>query len=240
MRLVAALCWFNEPERFLDRCVRSLAGVVDVLFTLDGRWQHFPDERDLSPTSQQAAIELAAMDVGLRLVSHGGGQPFVWDSQVAKRSHMMVEASKLGDWILVIDSDCYLDPDRCDRAALDSILEATDRDVALIDCRPAERGDARSYPEGLRFLYRSAAGVTLGHAHNHYVTSDGRALHGDHAYVRVEPAEERSKDHLLMLHERNARGAERQRASREYHRLRARLGVERWPKGVRASLQESA
>ena len=67
MRIAAALAWYDEPPAFLDRCARSLAGVVDELVALDGAWRLQPDGQPYSPYEQVDSLRAACADVGLRL-----------------------------------------------------------------------------------------------------------------------------------------------------------------------------
>lgn len=224
MKIAAALCWFDEPVAFLDRCVRSLEGVVDHLVAYDGAWDLFPGGTFQSPPEQRAALAAAASEVGLPVVDWL--PTGIWPSQVEKRSALMHHARQLGEWILVIDADEWID--RADPDVLRWVLRETEHDVAEVAFRKTTVGDGVSHPARIRRLYRSSALAGVELAHNGYRTADGRWLHGDRAYVSVEPAESGAAEHLRMLHARNSRGAERQAASREYHRARHRGRVEQW------------
>lgn len=219
--ICAALAWHAEPLDFLERCVRSLAGVCDSIVALPGPWGHFPEiENDVN--AEADVIAATAMHFGLGVIEIWPARSY--ESQVEKRSVLMQRAAHHGQWVLVVDGDCWIE--ECDPAAVRAELAATDKDVALLNVRTVY--DPPRTTRGLRFLFRSSAGVTVENGHNGYRTADGRWLHGDPAYVRLEPAEEATARHILMLHDRNARGGARQAASREYRRIRTRLQLEDW------------
>lgn len=219
--IVAALCWFNEPVPFLQRCVKSLAGVADHLVAYDGPWEHYP-HTTLRSTTEAWQIARAAASIGLPYEIDSRG---VWESQVAKREALMAEARQRGDWVLVIDGDEWIHDARPYelRAALDSLPG----DVVMVGCSVSEAGAPFERPNPIRRLYRSASGVTVETAHNGYRTADGRWLHGDSARVPLEPAVDLSR--LLMLrHERGNRGGERDAARLAYRKRRRELDLETW------------
>lgn len=218
MRIVAALPWYDEPVAFLDRCVRSLAGVVDELVAVDGRWEHFADDEPvLSHWTQARAIASAADAIGLDHRVWMG--PTVWKSQVAKRAALMELASEAGDWILVIDADEYIA--RSQPGFIRPALRETELDVArvmLTDVR-------RSMPLRMaRRIFRR--GTTVERAHNGYNLA-GKWLHGDLARVRLEEALDLSK--WLELHDDGgSRDALRIEKKQDYRTARARHRLETW------------
>lgn len=158
MRLVAAIAWYAEPAASIARLLASLAGVVDDVVQLGGRW-------DLMP---------------------GDGVP-EWPSQVAKRDALMSLASERGDWILVIDGDEYLEgfgvkaARRLETSRLD-VATVTLRNLN----RPWPLRELAPQTFAARRLFR--AGTTVpGPAHNDY-RLDGRRLAGDPASGALEPA----------------------------------------------------
>jgi hypothetical protein len=82
VKIVAALAWYREPPEFLDRLVRSLAGLVDVLVALDGAWALFPDAEPHSTLAEGMALhEAGALDAGVAV-----GAPHPGDRVPSRRS----------------------------------------------------------------------------------------------------------------------------------------------------------
>lgn len=233
MKIVATLAWYREDPAMLERCVRSLKGVADELIAVDGRWRYFNDESEspLSDIAEVEAIEKAADEIGLpRMVIR---MDEVWESQIAKRTFMCEAATAAGaDWVFVIDADEYIE--KVDVDAFKGALEKTPLDAVMVMHR---RGTpALQIPRPIRRLYRASTGVHVETAHMGYRTRDGRWLHGDHAYVVLEPCLDLS-DHLLLHHPVMDRSARRRKMREDYCMERRRLQLEKWPApaaGVRA------
>jgi hypothetical protein len=102
VRITAALCWYDESEEFLTRCVSSLEGLVDDIVAVDGAWELF-DGRAWSPDEQQWAIKSAAFNAGI--ACEVIVPPERWRSQVEKRARAMAAAGADSDWVFVIDAD---------------------------------------------------------------------------------------------------------------------------------------
>lgn len=217
--IVACLAYYAEKPSDLERCVGSLAGVADVLVASEGRWEPFPPV-DADQSVQQAAIEVAAHQAGLDCYHCRGS----WPDQVAKRSDLMRLAGRYGDWLLVIDADEWVVTS--DASALRDALAATQLDVARVNLRRYPL-DSSSLPRAVRRIYRASTGVHVRVAHNGYVTDDGRFLHGDPAYVKLEPEEDYSM-HLLLGHDIKARTGERKAARKEFLRARRTGRLESW------------
>jgi hypothetical protein len=128
VRIVAGLCWYDEPSAFLERCVASLAGVVDEVVAVDGAWRWFPGGLALSPPDQEEALRRTARehDLPLRVVVPES----VYESQVTKRAHMMELAGENADWVLVIDADEYVA--RCHAGRVRAGLEATGDLIGIV------------------------------------------------------------------------------------------------------------
>lgn len=225
MRVVAALCWYDEPIRFLVRCIGSLAGVADEVVCYDGAWDFF-DGGTCSDETQWAAIGSAAADAGITATIYAPDTK--WASQVEKRAALMLDARERGaDWIIVIDGDEYVaekEPSRF-RGAL--FTEVT-RDVAMVGALRLQKGEIwDTKPSPIRRVYRANTGVTVDTAHNGYRTKDGKWLHGDSVFVPLEPAVDLSAA-LVLHHEAAHRGAERDARRLEYRRHRRELGLEEW------------
>lgn len=220
MKIVGALPWYDEQPSWLDRCVRSLAGVVDELVAIDGRWDLYDDAAPiLSHFEQEIAISKAAHAVGIE--SEVWKPARVWPSQVAKRAELMRICSEKGDWIFVIDADEYvakLDVEGwIEFMSVDTVF-----DVAMVGLHALyeQMPDRR-----VRRLYRSGTEVRT--AHNGY-WREGQWLHGDTAKVTLAPALDLSD--VLVLHDDSGRREpEREQKAMDYRRARARERAEVWP-----------
>lgn len=225
MKVAAALCWYREPVAFLDRCVRSLGGVVDELVAIDGAWDGFPHDLPYSTPEEHDAIANAAIDSGVpyRIVDCDR----VYRSQVEKRDRLMRLAAENGaEWLVVIDGDEHVVS--CDAGALRRSLELTDRHVATVRFRPMNQGwpysELPTNETTIRRLYR--AGTRVDVAHNGY-RFGGEWLLGDRAYVRLAPALDTSPL-VLVEHDNMNRGAARVAAAREYRAARRARRLESW------------
>src|SRR3954464_10160695 len=128
MKIVAALCWYNEPLDFLDRLLRSLSGHVDQVVALDGAWDGFPDPKRSSGRDERNLLLDVAREIGLPIRVDVPLR--VWKSQIEKRQRLFDIAIKEqnADWVFVVDGDFILA--ECDDAALRQSLELTSLDVA--------------------------------------------------------------------------------------------------------------
>ncbi len=230
MRVVACLAWYDEPPESLTRCVRSLAGIADTLVAIDGPWEGFPSTRLHSTLDEGLAIHEAARLAGIQLDLRTSQA--VWPSQVKKRDHLMRAASELGDWLLVIDADEWLDVPQIDISTLSAkqtidgqqdfalvrdVLEFTPLDVATVELHEGQ------HHAPIRRIYR--APVTVQRSHHGYRTSDGRWLHGPPDHVTLEPA---IATPIQLHHDRSARSNERAGAAIAYRQHRVRNQTELW------------
>lgn len=226
MKITACLAWYDENPDDLARCVTSLEGIADHLIELDGPWQGMPHDHHASPREQQDALREAAYAIGLPVISIAKGDAYA--SQVQKRDQLMKYARTRtdADWLLVIDADEAIEPNAM-TLALWHALENTEHDVALVTLRNIHHDTEYSGP--IRRLYRASTGVHVpGPAHMAYVTSDGRYLHGDPAYVQLEPPESSTAAMLTIAHDSSHRTAERQAARLAYRNHRNRERTEAW------------
>lgn len=219
MRIVACLVWFEESIESLDRCVRSLAGVVDVVVACDGRWRLMPGQSLYSPPEQAAAIRTAAEAVGLDHVVVEAPVSAL-ETQVAKRDFAMQLASEHGKFVFVIDGDEYVE--HCDPSALRAALAETDTDVFNASVRNAGHRVFNTRAYARRRGYRSDAGVTVEDAHNGYRAADGRWLSGEHHLA--EAADTAAL--VGLVNDRDSRSVERQKRSGFYFRVRSLLREE--------------
>lgn len=211
------MAWWDEPVEFLTRLVGSLAGVADALVAFDGRWAEMPGERDLSGVEQSDAIHGVAGKVGI-VSEVWAGAPLDWGSQVEKRDALMRRAGELGDWVLVVDGDEFVQA----RGDLHGALAAAPADamsglVTLIAMnRPRPWSHLAPMASTQARLFRS--GVTVpGPAHNDY------ALDG--VPVRDLPKVNLSNS-VTVWHDNNARPDERREAAQAYRRARRELALE--------------
>ena len=217
VRICAALAWFDEPVSFLDRCVRSLAGVVDELYALDGAWEHQPYGETFSGSLQEDTIWRAARDVGIPLrvtVPHE-----IFESQVHKRQVLMENAAQSADWVLVVDGDEYVT--WCAQDTLRRELATTEELCGYVAWKNLNNGETMpgtTPASGLnRRLFR--AGTTVRIVHSGYFYEGENVLLGECLDLR---------HCLAMEHDNVNRGSERNERARQYRRDRARYGVENW------------
>ncbi len=208
----AALAWYDEPIEFLDRCVRSLADLADHLVAFDGAWDLFPHVDPISAPEQAETIREAARAIDLACVIRA--EPLLWQSQIAKRSALMHEASLRAGWTFVIDGDEYVHDPRVE--SVRALLAESACDVATVLCHVttgATAADRHRAP--IRRIYRNP--VTVEEGHNGYRTADGRWLHGDPTYVQLEQA---VATPLELHHQFRDRSPERNRAASDYRAAR--------------------
>lgn len=218
-RVVGALCWFHEPPELLEPLIRSLAGVVDELVSLDGPWQHFHHRALASPADQQEAISRTAEEVGLRVTMLGGDT--LWASQVAKRAFLYETAAQRGDWLFVVDGDERVSFH--DRDGLREALAATEFDVGSIHVKRVREGK-REFERQARRLFRTTRGLTVIETHNGIVTDDGDWLAGPRRITKQPRLD--CTPYLHILHRHMARGDQRNHWSQSYYQTRARQRIE--------------
>lgn len=226
VRIVAALAWYAEPVPFLERLVESLAGVVDTLVAIDGRWDLFPGGEPSSSDEEILAIEEASARVGLDLVMESDG--VVWRSQVAKRDYLLeAAAGEHADWILIVDGDEFVT--HAEPETLRAELAATELNVALAMTVPQNvtwpYRDLPTNPRPVRRIFRAGTRMP-GPAHNAYRFGD-EWLMGDLAHVMPADALDLSAQ-LHVAHDNRNRGKERNLAAKEYRRARRERRVEAW------------
>lgn len=224
MTLAAVLVHFDEPPAFLHRLVASLAGKVDALVAVDGRWRHHGDGTyAVSPRSTLDALRDACEQHDVHGVLITRETP--WESQVDKRDWAMLIAQSYGDWLLVIDGDCTLE--RFDAAAVRAALQVTDLDVAEVTVRnlnrpwPFQHLAEQVMPA--RLIYRAGARV-VGPAHND-LELGGVRLNGDPLHGDLAPALDLASL-VEVAHDNRNRGDTRNGAAAAYRRARRANGIE--------------
>jgi len=224
--VTACLAWYAESPETLQRCARSLGGLCDLLVATGGRWEGFPEVAGDDPEAQAAALEQGCYEAGIFSSISWTRAPFA--SQVEKRAELMRTAAIGSDWLVVIDAEEYVV--HADTGTVTALLEETSADVAqLTGIRvPLTASSAR---RPWRRIYRAATGVTVRHAHNGYVTADGRWLYGNPAHVPLEPVLDLTP-HILLAHDIASRSEERRAARKAYLIDRRDRDTERWPRLV--------
>lgn len=214
MTITAALCWYDEEPATLHACIASLAGVVDTVVALDGRWWGFQGTADSSPPEQHQALEDASYAADLPLIALSTRQ--LWPSQVVKRAELLrLAAASKNDWILVIDADERIE--RCVHPALAAALD-TELDVAVVSLRNTGPGVRNLSVRWARRLLRAVSEPRCVIAHNYIQAADGRWLAGDEAHVRLEPAADATT--LGLVNHVGIRPAPRQKASELHYTTR--------------------
>jgi len=229
--IAVTLCWYREPLAALDRCVRSLAGVTDLLIALDGRWRGFADDAPAeSPADESDTIQKAAAGIGLDVVIVAPSRkpitqaPAPWESQVAKRAQACLIATELGaDYAFVIDGDEWIEASPEFRGHVQEDLVYS---VLYIN---AQNGHVRDGGRAIRRIYSTAHGLTVDRAHNGYRTLDdpSRWLHGNGRHVDlVEPVD--LSHFITLFHDSSGRDEERSQARDIYRSKRRREQLEVW------------
>lgn len=172
------LNWFDEPVELLTLALDGArrAGCSAVV-AVDGRYEHFPSNDDVSAAEQRAVIDAACRHHGMDLTLHVAGP---WESEPVKRTQLFALAlavSDLGDWWLVIDADTIVTEVRDEFLFA---LAAVEEDAALVrvidvEARRAKRPD---WPVELdfRLLYRAQPVIVDGHHYDYIRVSDREPL----------------------------------------------------------------
>lgn len=211
MKVVAILCWFDEPSEWLEKLPLSLKGVATHLVALDGRYSRFPSERDESPQENYTALQNGCERAGIELLLDRG-RVYEGD-EVEKRTHSFQLAETLtspDDWYMIIDGDMYahtLKPHATNR-----LLRSTDKHVAA--ARLVEDGKVQC--EGFPTFFRAHRGLRCDTNHYTYVTDSGLILRGD-AKADVVPF---VQSPVILHHFNKKRPKERAALAERYYKLR--------------------
>jgi len=196
--VTAMMAWYDEDPAILYRAVTSAATIADRIIATDGRWDLYPGGRKASPTSQYAAIRMAAFDARLKLDMTSRFDVPTWTSQIHKRNHMLEQAQPT-DWLMPLDADWEL---QGDRHKIRAELQATDADaitipfhtphnteqpintVASTEWHKAQAGTTTRLP----LIYRNLLGIRIDNYHYHYTAlKDGQrvSLWGDTTHPKA-------------------------------------------------------
>lgn len=224
MRVVALLCWYDEPVSWLAETVASAARLADHIVAVDGAYALFPGStrRPTSDPTQADTITRTARGVGIGVTVHTPTDVW-WGGEVEKRDTMLQIAQTVadpGDWYLVIDGDEVVANCPADTRHLLDVAEA---DVAELIIR--SRREHTEWHSPLRRLYRAQPGLRVEYAHYIVTAPDGRT-------VSNEPAV--PLHNLVIDHRDLERSAQRRQQKKQYYAARDELGVEHSPEAVGA------
>lgn len=216
--IAAVLCWYDEPPHFLDRCIRSLADIADILVAHDGAWHPYPSPQPRSPREQHQTLADSSRAAGLTLLAPASK---IWSSQIAKRAAAAHAASQRADWILSIDADEWID--HADPHTLHEQLAHTDLHVATVAHRNVTGDDHPNVDLPLRRIYRAHPTLTVTGSHQGYqlgnLQLDGDTRDG----LQLEPALNLT-EHIRIHHTPRSRSPQRNAAAKTYRHARARTG----------------
>jgi hypothetical protein len=240
VKVVAVVCWFEEPPSWLAALVASLAGLVEHVVAVDGCYSLYPGSgrRPVSGPEQAETILATATGLGMGCSIVRPARAWAGD-EVEKRSAAfraaMAVATPVEDWLLVLDADEVVSPCRPDVILTE--LAAASTDVATVDHwqrhvthpLPGEAGTEWHGTEGAqqaRRFFRADETLRVEGAHYVYVVgdqADPRFLWGHERFHELEPA---AHIGLRVEHRQEFRGAGRRRAQEAYYTLRDRAGTE--------------
>lgn len=99
MKLAAGICFYEKSLTAIQRCIESIKNDVDIIFAIDGRFDHFPDKDDFSSPEVRDYLRSISHVV---LVDLQAGE-------IEKRQKYCDMARDYGvDYLLIIDSDEYV------------------------------------------------------------------------------------------------------------------------------------
>lgn len=239
MKIIATLCFYDDPPAWLAGVVASCARFCDHIVAVDGAYWLYPgaQKKPVSSALAHDTITQAARGSGIGLTLHVPSGPFM-GNEVEKRNLMLRLASTVGtpmeDWVFTIDGDEIV-TNVSDLARHD--IETTDLHVALtstVESSPAADDKQRAaYEAGARpyrHLMRLLPGLRVVGAHWVYMgeTPDGETvcLQGANGIHQVEDALDLSN--MIRKEHRHAwRAQARLDASHSYYTLRDQTVAER-------------
>lgn len=239
MKIIATLCFYDEPPTWLAAVVTSSARLCDHIVAVDGAYMLFPGART-KPTSSAMAHEAmieAARAAGIGLTLHAPTEP--WSgNEVEKRSLMLQLAATVGtvgkDWVFTIDGDEII---TYASDLVHSDLEQTDLHVATVttvesspDANDQQRAAYEAGARPYRHLMRLLNNLRCVGAHWVYM---GETPDGDTVCLQGVPGLHDTEDALDLTHavrkeHRHAwRSRERLNAASSYYTLRDQVVAER-------------
>lgn len=227
MRLHALLSWYDEPENLLVLCLDGLAraGVTNVI-AVDGRYELFPADTDVSDGRQRAVIAAACRHHRMSSVILSPNS--AWENESAKRNALFSLAlgvSTRDDWWWVIDTDEIVMEVPEDFHLRLAAAEEDSAQCLLIDtmAREVKRPD---WPvdSWLRCLFR-AQPIRVDKRHcDYFNTQTGKQLWGGADPTGLDPPLDFGRE--LVIEHRPRRDPGRQFMKDQYYVRRNELGVE--------------
>lgn len=204
--------------------------MADHVVAVDGRYEHFPSDHDVSAPEQYDAIRDGCTDGCMGLTLQRSCAP--WPGEVEKRAAMfdvgLSHAASADDWFLIVDADVQVEN------VADGWREAlttTVADCAKVRCRNVRPDGKLMDDVTYRGFYRALPGLTVQGAHWNYVIPGANPR-----YLWMDPSARVSTEFcadltpFVTVHHRNLdRTAERSWAARMYYRKRDELTLERAP-----------
>lgn len=257
--LVAAVCLWDEPLDSIERLCDSLSGLVDSILFVDGAYEWFMDSlRDSGSKKNKYGGSKYLNDLSAIASRYGIDSKAVkcprgkCKTQTDKRTWMMQEAAKMGDHILVIDADEYIDTIFSDTSYIRYVLSAYSPDVIFtsVDTPAPKRSNAG---DGITFsanagtqspststsvsgngnirIYKSLKDFRVGP--KYHGSYSGVNTAGARVGLRVRGAENRDmvppvawdgKDYLRIVNQTWSRDSDRLRSKHNYGVYRRRKG----------------
>ena len=174
MKIIACLSYFDEDPDLLTECIGRLKEVgVDHLVAVDGPYDLYPAERQVSPFETVRAILDACGSQGPDVTLRGKSG---WEgNEVEKRNYMLEVALSIaeeGDWLLVVDADHMWELIEPESGSLKERLGVTSLDVAEVGFADWLGSDPNWYEA--RLLNRAVPGMHYVGAHWRLRFPDGK------------------------------------------------------------------
>lgn len=225
-RLIVLLSFFDEPDLLLQEMLMSLRPLrPDLIVAVDGRYENFPDDQDVSPWSNYRTIVEAAYMIGADCYIDTAHESYK-DDEVGKRKRLLevgLQLTTSEDWFLVMDSDYLLHESDDARAYLDTGFLYEGAVVSFFEGR-LPGGEPASHPA--RLLMRASRGLSMTGNHYTYVLPDGRGHHHILDRGSTAPAIDLQEE-VLVEHRVHQRPPARREAQTRYYEVRDIGGLER-------------
>lgn len=220
MKLIALLCWWNEPLRNLESSITAAAEVgVTHLAALDGAYAAL-DAKPLSSPGQAKHIRKVCKRHGIVCVVDA----IEGATEIEKRTALFDLAYRSfqptpDDWFLIHDADTTITPAGDIKQFLSTVTE--DACTTLVYEGDESRFDETTQRRLVRFLMRCNPGLHVGPA-NHYTYTDGKGRVVWGLREDVDAAEA-----PIVLHNNSTnRSAARVKKREDYYLKRRQQGLE--------------
>ena len=242
MKVIAALCWYDEQPSFLAATIASLKGFADHLVAVDGAYFLYPQGKPASDLAQRQVILEACYGAGIGCTLHTPASVYL-GNEVEKRNLSiqlaLAVAESDDDWIFVIDADEVVTSipfDTLDR------LAATDLDVAGVSLwnrwpqnhMPAELAKMYYWPReetmlNHRVIFRALGDFRIEGAHYVYKGHGEKLLRFSGSAGRQEPCLDLND--FKIEHRHDYRFVERNAIAHRYYERRDEYQIEKPPSG---------